>query len=73
MFLTTDELYRITRKRQRAAQIRVLVEKGYAFEHDAAGWPLVLRSSVEAKIAQKAPARRREPDSAALAALMGSR
>lgn len=71
MFLTTDEVHRITRKRQRAAQIRVLTEKGYQFDLDAAGWPLVLRSTVEARhAAQARPAASRGPDAAALAALM---
>ncbi len=77
MFLTTDEVYRITRKRQRAAQKRVLREKGYAFDEDAAGWPLVLRSTVERHPAHR-PAEGLQksssgPDSAALAALMGGR
>lgn len=77
MFLTPEEIYRITRKRQRAAQKRVLLEKGYAFEPDAAGWPLVLRSTVERRHAQRAQEGLQEPsrgpDSAALAALMGGR
>jgi hypothetical protein len=77
MFLTPEEVYRITRRRQRAAQKRVLREKGYAFDEDAAGWPLVLRATVERHPAHR-PAEGLQkpssgPDSAALAALMGSR
>lgn len=74
MFLTPDEIYRITCRRQRAAQKRELRAKGYAFDEDAAGRPLVLRSTVEAR---HAATRHQEgskgPDSAALAALMGGR
>lgn len=74
MFLTPDEIYRITRKRQRAAQCRVLREKGYAFEPDGAGWPLVLVSTVEKRHqAQAANDPRRGPDPAALAAAMARR
>ena len=74
LFLTAEEVYRITRKRQRAAQRRVLLAKGYAFDEDAAGWPLVLRTTVEQRHAaqprQEGPS---SPDSAALALLMVGR
>lgn len=73
MFLTPDEVYRITRKKQRAAQCRVLKAKGYAYEPDAAGWPLVLKSTVEKRHGTPAGQAARGPDSAALAALQGSR
>ncbi len=78
MFLSPEEVYRITRRRQRAAQKRVLREKGYAYDEDAAGWPLVLRATVERHPAHRPAgglqeASSRGPDSAALAALMGSR
>ena len=74
MFLSPEEIYRITRKRQRAAQKRVLGGLGYTFEEDAAGWPLVLRSTVEKRhAAANDEASGRRPDSAALAALMARR
>lgn len=73
MFLTPAEVQRITRKTQRAAQKRVLGELGYHFEEDAAGWPLVLCSTVEARHQAKSEKAGREPDSAALAALQTGR
>lgn len=73
MFLSPDEVYRITRKKQRAAQCRVLTRLGYAFEPDAAGWPLVLTSTVQKRHAEPAKPQGRGPDSAALAALQSGR
>lgn len=74
MFLSRDEIYRITRKRQRAAQKRVLRARGYAFEEDAAGWPLVLWTTVERRhAAANDSTLGRGPDRAALAALMERR
>lgn len=71
MFLTHDEVVRITRKRQKAAQKRVLIAKGYPFETDEAGWPLVSRAYAEQRASQtEREPQRRGPDSAALAALM---
>jgi hypothetical protein len=48
-----------------------VLKKGYTFEPDAAGWPLVLRSTVEKRhAAANDQAPRRGPDPAALAARM---
>jgi hypothetical protein len=69
VFLSPDDIYKITHKRQRAAQKRVLRELGYVFDEDALGWPLILRSTVERRHAPGTSARR-GPDSAALASLM---
>lgn len=78
LFLDFDDLYRLTRKKQANAQKRVLKAKGYDFEEDPQGRPLVLRAQIESRILGTA-ARELEqalkpgPDSAALAALMGQR
>lgn len=70
MFLPPQEIERITRRKQAAAQRRVLAAKGYPFDQDAAGYPLVLWSVVEQRFAQPESSTRRGPNPAALAALM---
>lgn len=70
MFLTHEEIARITGKRQKAAQIRVLLKKGYPYDTDDQGWPLVLASTVRARHEQGGQPERRGPDRAALAALL---
>jgi len=54
MFLTRAEIIRLTDKIYKSAQKRVLRKKGYRFEEDDAGHPLVLRASVERRIEGKA-------------------
>ncbi len=74
MFLTPADLIRLTGRRQRAGQKKVLAAKGYAFDEDGMGWPLVLVGAVERRLlGAPQPAERTGPDPAALAALMDRR
>lgn len=70
MFLTPEEIIRITGRRQRAGQKKVLTAKGYTFEEDGMGWPLVSRHAAEKRFGTARAEERQGPDTAALAALM---
>lgn len=64
MFLSPEELRRLTGKKKKDAQIRALKRKGYRFGEDDDGHPLVLCADVERKISGKAtsPEPRSGPD-----------
>lgn len=47
-FLTEDELYTLTKRKQGAARIRVLKRQGIAFKLDGNGSPVVTWESVNA-------------------------
>lgn len=50
LFLTRDELFDLTERKQRAKVAEWLVTNGYKFELAADGWPKVLRAALEAKL-----------------------
>jgi hypothetical protein len=54
MFLALEEVRRLTGKKKKDAQKRVLKAKGYRFGEDDVGRPLVLMADVERKIKGKA-------------------
>jgi Domain of unknown function (DUF4224) len=58
-FLDHDEIVRLTGRKQPARQVAYLRERGYLFDINAAGYPLVLRSAVEARLMDKPPRRPR--------------
>ncbi len=69
MFLSTDELRKLTGRVRNSAQLRWLCANGFAALQDADGRPLVLKSAVEARMGapmSKSVDRRKEPDWGAL-------
>jgi hypothetical protein len=54
MFLAPDQVHRLTGRKKKDAQKRVLKAKGYRFGEDEDGRPLVLCADVERKIKGKA-------------------
>lgn len=50
MFLTTDDLFRLTGRKRKDHQKDWLVLHGYKFELTADGRPVVLRAMVEARL-----------------------
>jgi hypothetical protein len=54
MFLTPAEVAQLTGRKYASAQRRALRRKGYPFEEDDAGRPLVLIATVERRIVGKA-------------------
>lgn len=47
-FLTADEIHTLTKRKQGAAQVRVLTRQGIAFKLDGNGHPVVTWESVNA-------------------------
>lgn len=54
MFLTTEEICRLTGRKKSKDQIAILAQKGYSFDADFKGRPIVLRSAVEERLGIKA-------------------
>lgn len=52
-FVTRDEMAELTGARTRAGQIRWLRERGWVWEPNAAGWPVVLRAHMESRMGGK--------------------
>ncbi len=50
LFLTSDEICELTGRKLRSAQLRWLMDRGWIFETNAAGKPLVLRSYVDRRL-----------------------
>ena len=50
MFLTKEEIFELTGYKRLAAQCRWLADRGYRFEVNALGRPVVLASSVERRL-----------------------
>jgi hypothetical protein len=50
MFLTPDDLARLTGRKRRSGQVRWLVEHGWRFEVDAYGRPIVLAAEAERRL-----------------------
>lgn len=70
LFLTRDELMDLTERKQRAKVAEWLTENGYRFDVAADGWPKVLRSALESRLASsrsKRQSARHEPDFSAYA------
>ena len=65
-FLNDDDLVEFTGSPRRARQIEWLAERGYPFEVNLAGRPVVLREVVRARLGGKAEARRRRPNFGAI-------
>lgn len=59
MILSTDELRKLTGRVRYSAQLRWLRANGFAALQDADGRPLVLRSTIEARMGDASPARTR--------------
>lgn len=69
LFLSRDELMDLTERKQRAKVAEWLTENGYRFDVAADGWPKVLRSALESRLAsnRKRQPTRHEPDFSAYA------
>lgn len=61
MFLTDDDLRRLTGKKWRSKQIAVLRRMGVPFRVNAAGVPIVARAAIEGRAEAHQPAPRWEP------------
>jgi hypothetical protein len=64
MFLTADELRTMTGYKRPADQSRWLSSRGWMFEHDAAGRPIVLRTYAEHRLGNAA--HKKSPNFAAI-------
>ena len=53
MFLSPDEIERLTGYKRAAAQRRWLVDRGYRFDIDGRGRPVVATAAVEARLGVK--------------------
>ena len=68
LYLTRRDMRRLTARTQRATQRRVLEQKGYRYDLDGDGWPLVLVADVEARYRGEPQGRRSRPNFDALEA-----
>lgn len=59
MFMTVDELRQYTRRHRKSLIIRALRDRGIAHDIADDGYPVVLRSVIEAKLGQSDSVRRR--------------
>jgi hypothetical protein len=62
MFLTRDEVRKLTGRAHRAAQIDVLRANRIPFFVNASGWPIVTKAAIEGRSTMDSPRRRWSPD-----------
>lgn len=60
-YLSKAEIRRLTARKYKKAQCRILAERGWKFEPDGDGHPLVLRTVHDARFGEKSIAPRRRP------------
>ncbi len=58
MFLTRDDIICLTGRKRLKCQLQWLRERGFKFEVNCAGVPVVLRSVVQARLGEKPEPRR---------------
>jgi hypothetical protein len=67
-YLTEAEIRHLTKRKYAKAQCKVLADRGWAFEVDGNGYPVVLRAFHDQKLGLKEPSKRRRPRLSGLSA-----